>query len=203
MTPKIVDKKEKRNQIIEAAIRVFSKMGFARTKMMEIAKAAGIGKGTIYEYFKSKEELTVAVFNAFVHNIEILLSRRTMKMTDPEEKLHAYFSAWFDIMNNDLLEYGDLMIDIWAESVRLHEGKDIFDLKGMYEKMGARLTEILREGMEQNKFKPMNPDIVSSVILATMDGLFLQWLLDKKSFDIHTAIKQMSEVMIAGLLKTK
>ena len=57
MAPKIVDKEAKKTQIIIAATQVFSKLGVAKTKMIDIAQAAGIGKGTIYEYFRSKEEI--------------------------------------------------------------------------------------------------------------------------------------------------
>lgn len=62
MAPKIVDKREKREKIVTSAIQVFSSKGFERTRMDDIAKAAGIGKGTIYEYFSDKETLMNASF---------------------------------------------------------------------------------------------------------------------------------------------
>jgi AcrR family transcriptional regulator len=201
VTPKIVDRKEKKNLIIRSAIRVFSKMGFARSKMMQIAEAAGIGKGTIYEYFKSKEDLIAAVFSTFIQEIEIKISKKISRHEDPVDKLRTYFNAWLEILNDDFLEYGDLMIDIWAESVRLHEGKDIFDLNGMYHRLGKQLASILNQGIAQNRFKPFNTPVLASVILATMDGLFLQWLLNKKAFDMHDSVRQMSEILIAGILK--
>ena len=200
MTPKIVDRNEKKNLIIRAAIRVFSKMGFARSKMIQVAEAAGIGKGTIYEYFKSKEDLIAAVFNTFVQEIEIEISKKISRLEDPVDKLRIYFNSWLEILNDDFLEYGDLMIDIWAESVRLHEGKDIFDLKGMYQRLGIQLASILNQGITQKRFKSFDTTVLSSVILATMDGLFLQWLLNKKAFNIQDAVRQMSEILIEGIL---
>lgn len=200
MTPKIVDRNEKKNLIIRAAIRVFSKMGFARSKMIQVAEAAGIGKGTIYEYFKSKEDLIAAVFNTFVQEIEIEISKKISRLEDPVDKLRIYFNSWLEILNDDFLEYGDLMIDIWAESVRLHEGKDIFDLKGMYQRLGIQLASILNQGITQKRFKSFDTTVLSSVILATMDGLFLQWLLNKKAFNMQDAVRQMSEILIEGIL---
>ncbi|MBE9530214.1 MAG: TetR/AcrR family transcriptional regulator, partial [Proteobacteria bacterium] len=61
-----MSKNEKKNQIIEAAAQIFAKNGFSGTIMAEIAHCAGIGKGTIYEYFKSKEELFFAVFEWYM-----------------------------------------------------------------------------------------------------------------------------------------
>jgi AcrR family transcriptional regulator len=200
VTPKIVDRNEKKNLIIRAAIRVFSKMGFARSKMIQVAEAAGIGKGTIYEYFKSKEDLIAAVFNTFVQEIEIEISKKISRLEDPVDKLRIYFNSWLEILNDDFLEYGDLMIDIWAESVRLHEGKDIFDLKGMYQRLGIQLASILNQGITQKRFKSFDTTVLSSVILATMDGLFLQWLLNKKAFNMQDAVRQISEILIEGIL---
>jgi AcrR family transcriptional regulator len=200
VTPKIVDRNEKKNLIIKAAIRVFSKMGFARSKMIQIAEAAGIGKGTIYEYFKSKEDLIAAVFNTFIQENEIEISKKVSRLEDPVDKLRTYFNSWLEILNDEFLEYGDLMIDIWAESVRLHEGKDIFDLKGMYQRLGIQLASILNQGITQKQFKSFDTTVLSSVILATMDGLFLQWLLNKKAFNMQDAVRQMSEILIEGIL---
>ena len=55
--PIVVDKEKKKREIIDAAIRVFSRQGYRRTKINDIAGEAGVGKGTVYEYFKSKEDL--------------------------------------------------------------------------------------------------------------------------------------------------
>ena len=62
MSPKIIDKEAKKAEILQAAMQVFSRKGVAKTRMADIAVAAGIGKGTIYEYFRSKEEIFAAAF---------------------------------------------------------------------------------------------------------------------------------------------
>ena len=200
MSPKIVDKTEKRQHIIEAALRVFAKSGFFRTKMIHIAEAAGIGKGTIYEYFKSKEDLVKAVFDVFVVQSEIEINRRVNQFEDPVLRLNAYFETWETILNEEFIEYADIMLDIWAESVRLHEGKDIFDLKSMYNKLRVQLTDILDKGMAAGSFKQVDSVVVSSVMIAALDGIFLQWLLDKKTFDPVLAIRQMKKIFVDGVL---
>jgi len=179
---------------------VFAKMGFAKTRMLQIAEAAGMGKGTIYEYFRSKEDLFVNVFNAFIKQTEKQIADRIRKVDDPVEKLKTYFKAWREFLNDDFLEYGDLMIDIWAEGVRLHMGKDIFDLKGMYRRLRVQLIQILDEGIAQKKFKPLNTTLVASVFIAALDGLFLQWLLEREAFNVQEAIEEMGDVIIGGVM---
>jgi len=202
MAPKIVDKQKKRSQIIESAIRVFARFGLANTRMIQIAEAAGIGKGTIYEYFPSKEELFVAAFRAFADNADRQIAKRIRKLDDPVEKLRSYFTAWVDVLDKDLLEYADLMIDIWSEGIRLHQGKDIFDLKGVYRKFMITIKEILDEGVVKEMFVPMDTTMVAHVLIATMDGLYIQYVMDKDVFDIHQAIHEMAEIMLRGIRKT-
>ena len=62
MSPKIVDVEEKKKGIIQAAIGIIARRGLAQTKMEDIAQAAEIGKGTLYEYFKSKDEIFQGAF---------------------------------------------------------------------------------------------------------------------------------------------
>ena len=68
MAPIIVDKELKKQDILVAALKVFARQGIAKTKMIDIAIEAGIGKGTIYEYFRSKEEVIRESFQAFLQN---------------------------------------------------------------------------------------------------------------------------------------
>ncbi|MEL6333450.1 MAG: helix-turn-helix domain-containing protein, partial [Cyanobacteria bacterium J06626_26] len=68
--PKIVDKAAKRQEILEAAIAVFLEKGYHGAKMADIAVAAGMGKGTLYEYFPTKEALPKEIFNLFFAGLD-------------------------------------------------------------------------------------------------------------------------------------
>ena len=74
--PKIVDKQEKRKSILETAIRLFAKQGVKNTRIADIAEAARIGKGTVYGYFQSKDEIFAATFEFFIKRIEEAIGRR-------------------------------------------------------------------------------------------------------------------------------
>ena len=73
MSPKSVDKEAKKRQILEAAIAVFARKGVGNTRIAEIAAEAGTGKGTIYEYFRSKEQLFQEAFGHFLQQVRNLL----------------------------------------------------------------------------------------------------------------------------------
>ena len=67
--PTRVTKSEKRTRIINAALAVFSRDGFQNAKIEDIARTADIGKGTLYEYFSSKDELLLEVFTSFKESV--------------------------------------------------------------------------------------------------------------------------------------
>ncbi len=203
MTPKIVDKEEKRNHILEAAIKVFAKLGLPNAKMMHIAEAAGIGKGTIYEYFKSKEELFIAAFHTFIEQAGDTIQKKVSKVDDPIDKLHAYFDAWTEFMDSDILEFADIMLDIWASGLRLHEGKDKFHIADMYRVYRIQITEILDDGIRKGKFKPVNTTITSSIIIGTLDGLMIQWVMDRNIYQLKEAVAQLKDIMVDGLTEEK
>src|SRR5579859_1520846 len=66
---------DKRERILDAAVRVFAKKGFHATRVSEVAKAAGVADGTIYLYFKSKDELLVSLFEDRVERLLAFLQR--------------------------------------------------------------------------------------------------------------------------------
>ena len=66
MAARIVDRQEKARQIIQHATAIFAHKGYNATKIDDVAASAGIGKGTVYEYFESKQDLFLAVFDAYM-----------------------------------------------------------------------------------------------------------------------------------------
>ena len=197
MAPKIINKEEKKQQILEAAIRVFARLGLPNTKMLHIAEAAGIGKGTIYEYFKSKEDLFIAAFNAFLKESKLKIDKMLRSVVHPEEKLRMYFQGWSEFMDSDLIEFADIMLDMWAEGIR--HGQHKIDLKNMYAAYRSQIIDILEEGIRLKRFKPMNTTIVSSVIIGTLDGLLIQWVMDKDIYSFKEAMSALENIILDGI----
>ena len=105
MSPRIVDKEQKKRKIIAAALKVFASKGYKATRTSDIAEAAGIGKGTIYEYFRSKEELIEAIFESLFLDYELRLEELTESYLAPVEAILASFEQ----MMADAEEYADLV----------------------------------------------------------------------------------------------
>lgn len=198
--PKIVDKAEKRGRILETAIKVFAERGVNNTKIADIAQAAGIGKGTVYEYFQSKDEIIAGTFRFFMNTVGEHIGRRWHDLQDPLQKLEAFFKAWGEVLEGEFQDYLEVILDFWAESIRQEKSSQAFDLSELYAEYRSTLESVLKEAIQAGEVKPVDTAVTASVILGAMDGLLLQWIVDRSVFDIRTAVELLPRLVLEGII---
>lgn len=201
MCPKMVDKQAKRQDILEAAMKVFARKGVAHTKMADVAEAAGIGKGTIYEYFRSKDDIFAEAFRHFMERADEVIAKRLFKIYDPIEKLAALIAGWVEVMQDTSIDFMEIMIDFWAEGVQHDQKPTAFDLKKAYNDNRRMIVEILEEGISKGRLRPMNTTIVASILIGALDGLGLQWMMDHSLFKLDEAADVLTKSFVEGLKK--
>ena len=197
--PKIVDKEEKKARILEAAIKIFAKKGLSKTTISDIAAEANIGKGTVYEYFRSKDEVFSASFMYFMDKVEVIISKRLYRTHDPLEKLSAVFTAWADILDSAYVDYMEIVLDFWAEGIRTKDEFVTVDLMNYYLDFRKTIESLLDECISSQKIKPVDTKVVASLIIGGLDGLLLQWVMDRNVFDMHDAVQTFGRIVIDGL----
>ncbi len=198
--PKKVDKEAKKDKILQSAMKVFAQKGISDTKMEMVAQKAGIAKGTIYEYFKSKEELLQMVFNYLLVQMNMHVKKSMAAARDPEAKLRAGISAYIDIDSLGLKETSGLIPELWSYGIRLRESKSeiAFDLRWIYLQYRELFGAALRDGIEKGIFKQdLDSRAIASSVIAAADGFYLQWMSDKKNFDM----KKTGEVYLNSLFR--
>ncbi len=199
MSPIKIDKESKRKEILMASIRVFAKKGVPNTKMAEIADEAGIGKGTIYEYFKSKDEIFYESFRYFMEMTDSIIANRLNKIRNPTLKLEAWIDGWLESMSNSIDLIG-IMMDYWAEGIRSKKNDSMVNIKEMYEIYRKAIVNILEEGISMGKFKPVDTTITASILIGMLDGLALQWIMDRNLFGFKEAAKAIKASFVDGLI---
>ena len=202
MTPKIVDKEEKKNQIRDVAMTLFGSKGVQQTTMAEIAEAAGIGKGTIYEYWKSKDEIFV---NSFKHFFEIMSKNITSALShsaDPVDKIKILIGESFRSFHEAGYEFTTIIMEFWAEGIRQHDNSlfSEIDMTGIYHEYRTLLAGFINEGIKQGKIIKTDPDTLASLLIGTLDGITLQWFLDKEAVNMEKAEAVIMETFINGFL---
>lgn len=206
MAAKVIDKKEKKDQIIGAAIREFSKKGFAKTTISDIAAAAGIGKGTVYEYFDNKEEIINHSFRFFVRALELDFEEILISDIPAIEKLKRILNSLSGFINSDSQEYLELMFDFWSEGIKEKDSRGMLfqEMNKFYQAYREIFADIIIEGMGQGSIrKNINPRSAASMIVGAVDGLMVQWILDKENFDFPDVVKTITDTMLNGILVEK
>jgi AcrR family transcriptional regulator len=193
-------KQNKKSLIIEAAARVFANQGYNGTLIADIAREAGIGKGTIYEYFPSKQDLFFAVFKWFVRmteteakvSVSVLggsASERLMALND------ALLRSWLD-----MLEMYSLVMEFWsasASSSMRQRFKEAF--KEGYRDFRQIVSALIRDGIETGEFQPeVDAESVAAALVGAWDALLLQAWFDE-AFDPLTTSRKFMAVVISGL----
>ncbi|MCP3898133.1 MAG: TetR/AcrR family transcriptional regulator [Desulfobacteraceae bacterium] len=201
------NQEKKKEQIILAAIILFSKKGFSKTSMADIAKEAGIGKGTTYEYFKGKDQLFLATFEWFVEQSEkaITLSFKELAPKSSAEKIQVFSKSILDSMNESK-EFYPLVLEFWAataSSKYRNMMKKAF--KDLYKDIGDILVAIVKEGIDNNEFDSgVDIDSVVPAIVGAWDTIGLQaWFYDglDDEFNMEKTMQSFTDLIIRGLLR--
>ena len=189
MSPKFVDKGQKAKEIAAAALQVFSQKGFVATSIDQIAVVAGVAKGTVYEYFPSKDELYIAAVMVFVENYENNLSAHLSTIEDPFLRLTAFIGFSIEACSMENEASVRLMFDILQQSIL--ENGVFFTRKYLVREMmqGSRkmLTDILLEGVSKGIFQPQiarDAEKIATNINAFLDGASLHRLITENYFNM-------------------
>ena len=199
--PKIVNKNAKKLEILHAAMKVFAKKGIVKTKMIDVAHAAGVGKGTIYEYFRSKEEIFYTAYQYMFEDTEKAILENLKSTDDPVKQLEILVDTTLTSFLNDGGDFAEIMMDFWAEGVRLKDSGtlSVIDLNKIYSEYRIIISAILNDGIHRNIFRPLNAQAMAAVMIAALDGLALQWIMDRKSIDLQESAKVMLDSFLNGI----
>lgn len=176
----------KADAIVRAAIHIFARDGLDRGKIADIAIDAGIGKGTVYEYFRSKDDIFHAIVDTIMGDMAEASDKLYSMDLSPRDKLRTFMR-----MNIELVfEMDDAMLiitEIWAQGARaIKRGEHAKSgLYAGYGKMKELVVNILKAGVMAREFRDMNYDGVATLALAFIDGFVWQFMLspDKEAFD--------------------
>ncbi len=193
---------DKKKLIIEAAATVFADKGFNGAIIAEIAKKAGVGKGTVYEYFDSKTELFFEVFEwymgFFTQSATLSLSALSgsieKRLTELSDSMMKY---WIDHM-----ELYTLTMEFWAAS-STSEVRDKFKeiFKNGYREFRGLIEGFIREGMEKGEFRQeLDVSAIAASLVGTLDALLLQRWFDEE-FDPVAANAGYIKTLIKGMKK--
>lgn len=202
---KTVEKKtpDKRQRILLAAIKVFSIKGFHGSKVSDIAKEAGVADGTIYLYFKNKDDILIQLFDESLKVLLNDMNRALAKSDDPLERIRIFIR-----MHLASVEKYQRVAEVMQLELRQSH-------KFMNEQIPRRFTEYLnlisetvQMGQRAGVIKQdLEPAMVKRAVFGAMDEIALHWVLTKqrkrKSYVLKNCADKLADIFISGLLATE
>ena len=189
------NQKPKYRQIIEAAVDTIAEFGYHQSQVSKIAKKAGVADGTIYLYFKNKEDILISVFREklgqFIEELEEVISKKNTA----SEKLLLLIENHFRILsdNNRLAIVTQLELRQTNKDLRLKINEV---LKG-YLKL---VDQILREGIENGEFHPeLDIRLARQMIFGTIDETVTTWIMNEHKYDLVQLAPKVRDLLMFGV----
>ena len=177
------EKERRRQQIMVAAKRVFSDRGFNKSTMEDIAQEAELSPGTLYLYFKNKEELYASLSLRILQYLLIRVEHvNEEKDAGPEEKLKSLVEAMYDVYEFDPLIIINMFHLQSSETLKNLSPQLMAEIKDLSRKSLGSMAQIFKEGVEKGIFVDRHPLALADTFWSLFSGVVL-WLTSKKIID--------------------
>lgn len=186
---------DKREAILRAAIKVFARNGYFNSKVSDIAGEAGIADGTVYLYFKSKEEVLHSVFDRAMEEFISEGKQEIAEIEDVKEKLRLIARLHLRKLSADRDAAIVFQVELRGSTKFMEE----FSASGF-----AQYLDIIRqtivEGQEQGVFrKDLSATVCSKIFYGALDEMVTNWILSKKDYALEPMADTVLEIFFGGV----
>ncbi|HVG20264.1 MAG TPA: TetR/AcrR family transcriptional regulator [Blastocatellia bacterium] len=191
--------KEKTNgkyeAILRAAIKVFARSGFFNSKVADVAREAGVADGTVYLYFKNKDDILVSIFNHVMEEALALGRERLAEVGDPVEKLKRIVHAHLDRIGRDR----DLAVVFQVELRSSTKFMEQFSSTKVTEYLDM-IRSVIEDGKRQGVFRSgLNTTIAAKVLFGALDEMATNWVLSRKRYSLVSTADPVIDLLMNGI----
>jgi len=174
------EKERRKQQILVAAKRVFSEKGFNKATMEDIAQEAELSPGTLYLYFKNKEELYASLSLRILQYLLLRIEHvNAMKPAGPDEKLKALMEVMYDVYEFDPLIIINMFHLQSSETLKNLSPELLAEIQDLSSKSMGSIAQIFKDGVAQGIFIDRHPVALADTFWSVFSGVIL-WLTSKK-----------------------
>lgn len=207
MSPKIVDREQRHREILTAAFALFIDKGYHKTTLGEIARAVGIGQGTLYYYFPTKDEIFWGVYALMMSQIEDIIEQRLNQLETPQEKLEELLKVLFlnfpevglyeeSVEEDDTSEetpwqmifggFSHVFMEFWLQAERSNKREQFYERIAQHQTRAVRDIQKLLEEVEIQHPSGLDHKLTAHLLLALHDGLSIQLRMGALQRDSQT-----------------
>jgi len=188
---------DKPQQIVEAAIRVFARNGYYNSRVSDIAREAGIASGTIYLYFKTKEEILVTLFRDKMAAFVAHLRAEIADEPEPERRLRRLVRLHFTVLEQSPALAEVVQVEL-RQGQKFFRGASAHEVSAYFELIGS----ILEDGVAAGCFRPDLPvKVATKVLFGAMDQVATSWVLGKRGYSLVDAADAVATIFLKGVTR--
>lgn len=185
-----------RAKLVDVARQLFAKKGVEATTMNDIAVASKKGRRTLYTYFKSKDQIYMAVVESELKMLSDTMDKVAKKPTVPDEKILELITTHLDIIKMAVYRNGTLRADFFRDIWRVEAMRKSFDSNEI-----KLFREVLKEGKEQGLFDIDNVEITADILHYCIKGIEVPYIRGQigEDLDDETGWRYVSKIVYGAL----
>ncbi len=190
-----IEKNHKYHQILEAAVKVFARQGFHQSTVAEIAKEAGVADGTIYLYFKNKDDILVQFFSFRAKQVFERFREEVDRAQTSLDKLR-------NLVRRHLAEFQRDRDGAVVYQVETHQNSRLAEaqIKEMSQMYRDLIAEIVEQGQQEGTIRrDLYVGLVKRFIIGAVDEVINTWLHAEEEYDLVSMADPLVELFIKGI----
>jgi TetR/AcrR family fatty acid metabolism transcriptional regulator len=186
---------EKRDAILKAATQVFARRGFFNSQVADVARAAGIAAGTVYLYFRSKDELLVSIFERTMRETLAEGEAAIAQVKDPRERLRRIARLHLERMGRDR----DLAIVFQVELRQSTKFMERFSSTYLRDYLGI-IRDTIADGQRTGVFRQtFSPTTAAKVLFGALDEMATNWILTQRNYPLAAQADEVIDFFLNGV----
>ncbi len=189
------DKADKRDAILRAAIETFAARGFFNAQVADVARAAGVAAGTVYLYFRGKDDLLISIFERTMKEAIAEGRESVDSQASPPERLREIAALHLGRLGRDR----DLAIVFQVELRQSTKFMERFSATHLREYLGL-IRDVIAEGQAKGMFrKQINPTVAAKVFFGALDEMATNWILSRRKYSLASEADAVVDLFVGGL----
>lgn len=191
------DRGDKRDALLRAAIDTFAARGFFNAQVADVARAAGVAAGTVYLYFRSKDDLLVSIFERTMTDAIADGRRGIAALPDPAARLRGIARLHLERLGRDRA----LAIVFQIELRQSTKFMERFSATQLREYLGI-IRDVIADGQAAGTFRPgVNPTFAAKLFFGMLDEMATNWILSKRKYSLVSEADAIADLFIAGVAR--
>ncbi|MGH9371811.1 MAG: TetR/AcrR family transcriptional regulator [Vicinamibacterales bacterium] len=189
------DKTDKREALLRAAIETFAARGFFNAQVADVARTANVAAGTIYLYFRGKDDLLISIFEMTMKDAIAAGRQSIARLTDPLAQLRAIARLHLDRMSRDRA----LAVVFQVELRQSTKFMERFSATHLREYLGI-IRGVIVQGQASGVFRrELNPTLAAKLLFGMLDEMATNWILSKRKYSLTSEADAIVDLFVNGV----